>query len=361
MSLKADFCKHTLNFTFDAGTSRGVLRDRDSYFIRIKDEDKPEIFGIGEASPLKGLSIDFREDIASKIHQVTTEIENKVRNIQQLEHFIYSSQLDNWPSIRFALEVALKDLRNGGQRMIYSNAFYHQEAPILMNGLIWMGSEEFMAGQIEKKLREGFSTVKMKIGAIDFETEYKLLRAMRDSFSSADLTLRVDANGAFTPEKVPEILDKLSKLEIHSIEQPIKAGQWSQMAALCQSSPVPIALDEEIIGIKPGKRKEMLETIRPQFLIFKPTLLGGLKATEDWINLCIQMNIDWWMTSALESNIGLNAIAQFTAETANKLPQGLGTGQLYHNNIPSPLRVRNGQIFYTKDNDWDFSQLSFRN
>ena len=360
MSLKAECCKHTLNFKFDAGTSRGVLRERDSWFIKLFEESVPEVFGLGEASPLKGLSIDFKPELGSLINRIIDQINADELGYNELEKFIYSAPLENWPSVVFALETALKDLQNGGQRKIYPNDFYEKEAPILMNGLIWMGSEEFMAGQIEKKLEEGFSTVKMKIGAIDFETEYKLLKSMRDSFSAKDLTLRVDANGAFSPEQAPEILEKLAKLEIHSIEQPIKAGQWEDMARLCQKSPVPIALDEELIGIKPKKREELLDQIQPQFLIFKPTLLGGLKATSEWISLCDLKKINWWMTSALESNIGLNAIAQFTAETGNKLPQGLGTGQLYHNNIPSPLEVKNGQIFYSKDAEWDFSQLNFK-
>ncbi|MGR3809553.1 o-succinylbenzoate synthase [Jiulongibacter sp. NS-SX5] len=356
MSVKASFCKHTLKFKFDAGTSRGVLRERDSYFIKLESEGS---FGLGEISPLKGLSIDYDLDIQAKIQQIMEGLNYQRVQTGQLAEYLKAIPLDQYPSIKFGLETALLDLNNGGKRKVFNNSFFNNQEPIEMNGLVWMGNEAFMAEQIEKKLKDGYQTIKMKIGAIDFETEFKLLKSIRSNFSSKELTLRVDANGAFSLDEVMGKLEQLSKLDIHSIEQPIQQGQWSAMADLCSKTPVPIALDEELIGIQPHQMDELLDTIKPQFLIFKPTLLGGFSITDQWIEKCLERNIQWWMTSALESNIGLNAICQFTAGKNNNLPQGLGTGQLYHNNIPSPLTVKNGHILYDQTQNWDFSQLTF--
>ena len=337
MSLKAAFCKHTLNFKFDAGTSRGVLKTKDSYFIKIYDELNPETFGLGEASPLRGLSVDFKEDLNPFLDLFISRFNKSELTMEEANESIESGLFLSWPSIRFAFEIALLDLKGGGRRILYNNEFAKAKGEIEINGLIWMGDEAFMSKQIVEKLKEGFKTIKMKIGAIDFDTEYKLLKTIRSQFNAEELTLRVDANGAFSADEARGVLADLSKLNIHSIEQPIKANQWDEMAKLCESTPVPIALDEELIGIVGNAQPELLDHVKPQFVIFKPTLLGGFKATDQWMALAKARNIDWWLTSALEANIGLNAICQYTFFKGNTLPQGLGTGSLFDNNIPSPL------------------------
>ena len=237
--------------------------------------------------------------------------------------------------------------------MIFDNGFARGEERIPINGLIWMGEKSFMQQQIEEKLKAGFNTIKLKIGAIDFDTELSLLEGIRDQYSTNDITLRVDANGAFTVTDAMHKMEQLAALEIHSIEQPVKPGQFELMKMLCAESPLDIALDEELIGIhtKPEKRALLVE-IKPQYIILKPALLGGLLACQEWIEIAESLKIGWWMTSMLEANIGLNAIAQFTAQYKPTLPQGLGTGQLYHNNIDSPLEIRKGELLYNKVKGW---------
>jgi O-succinylbenzoate synthase len=359
MPLKATYCKHTLNFKFDAGTSRGILKTKDSYYIKLFDVDNPAIFGIGEASPLKGLSIDFKDDFETFLNVFIEKFNQDNLDVSAIQKAIQAPFFDKWPSIRFAFEMVLLDLKNGGNRLIYDNAFSHGKGEIEINGLIWMGDEAFMSKQIVEKLKAGYRTIKMKIGAIDFDTEYKLLKTIRSNFPANELTLRVDANGGFEKDEAKEVLKALAKLEIHSIEQPIKAGQWENMAELCSETPVSIALDEELIGINGDLRNELLRTIKPQFAIFKPTLLGGFKATDEWIELCQEKKIGWWITSALEANIGLNAICQYTYAKNTELPQGLGTGSLFENNIPCPLQVNEGYVALNGKEPWDLSSLVF--
>jgi L-alanine-DL-glutamate epimerase-like enolase superfamily enzyme len=221
-----------------------------------------------------------------------------------------------------------------------------------------MGEKQFMFDQIKSKLEEGWNCIKLKIGAIDFEAELELLKYIRSQFSKSDIELRVDANGAFSPDNALEKLHRLAEMDLHSIEQPIKQHQWNEMAELCEKTPLPIALDEELIGIFDfAEKRKVMETIQPQYLIFKPSFIGGFKGTQEWIDLCDEFKTPWWMTSALESNIGLNAIAQWTAILDNHLPQGLGTGQLYTNNIESPLRVNGGFLTYENNGEWDLSWL----
>ncbi len=358
MPLRADFCKHTLNFRFEAGTSRGVLTSRDSWIIRLY-QHTPDVAGLGEAAPLKGLSLDDRPDFEEHLQLFIQKINREDFELNTLTELARQYFLPAYPSLYFAFETARIDLINGGKRLLFSSPFSEDEKPIPINGLIWMGNEQFMTSQIETKLQEGFKTLKMKIGAIDFDTEMKLLQGIRKRFTASQLCLRVDANGAFSPHEAAEVLHELRKLEIHSIEQPIKAGNWEEMARLCRNAATAIALDEELIGIYDTTRHALLNLIKPQFLIFKPTLLGGFAETDQWIELCRKMSIGWWITSALESNIGLNAICQYTAAQKADIPQGLGTGQLYHNNIHSPLEVSQGSIFYHKDQNWDLSGLQF--
>ena len=238
------------------------------------------------------------------------------------------------------------DMKNGGKRIYFDNDFTTGKRQLPINGLVWMGDKNFMREQIEQKLEEGFTTIKMKIGAIDFETEIKLLESIRNRYDKDQITLRVDANGAFSPEEAMQKLTELAQLDIHSIEQPIKQGQWSKMRELCAQTPLDIALDEELIGVNERTKKiELLDTIKPQYIILKPSLHGGISGTQEWIELAEERNIPWWITSALESNIGLDAICQLTAEYQNGLPQGLGTGSLYTNNLTSNLVVSDGYIF----------------
>jgi len=330
--IAAKFSKKTFQFKQPSGTSRGILVEKHAWFIELWKTDSPEIIGIGECSVIKGLSPDF-ESFEAYEEQLTALCSNIELN------------LDLWPSIKFGLESALLDLKNGGKGILYDNAFTRGERKISINGLIWMGSSEFMRTQIEDKLKAGFSTLKMKIGALNFDDEIELLKSIRKSYSKDKITLRVDANGAFSPNETLDKLSILSELDIHSIEQPIKAGQWAEMERLCLNTKLPIALDEELIGIHLYAEKvNLLRQIVPQFIILKPSLHGGISGTQEWIEIAESLNIAWWITSALESNIGLSAICQLTAQYNNPLPQGLGTGSLYTNNIPSRLVVNRGFI-----------------
>lgn len=348
MALKAQYYKHTLNFRFDAGTSRGVLKNKDSHFIKIYDENTPEIFGLGEAGPLEGLSLDYGIVAESKIKEVVSDINSGIYEIFDL----LEAKLQDFSSVRFAVETALMDLENGGKREIYKNDFFEKSERININGLVWMGDREFMKNQIVEKLEAGFDTIKLKIGAIDFEEEIALLRFIRKQFSAREICLRVDANGAFSASNALEKLKVLSEFEIHSIEQPIKTNQWESMADLCENTPIPIALDEELIS-NFAQKELLLKSIKPQYIILKPSLMGGISGSNAWISLAESLGIGWWITSALESNVGLNAICQFTAEFRTNLPQGLGTGKLYHNNFESPLEISSGKIFYNRQSAWD--------
>ena len=330
--------KHILQFKQASGTSRGVMTSKETWFIKVWFADEPELYGIGECGILRGLSCDDLPDYEEKIFDVCENINEYANN--------FHTRLKNYPSIRFGLEMALLDLRSLGNRLFYKTPFTEKKMGIPINGLIWMGNEAFMQRQIEEKIEKGFSCIKMKIGAIDFETEWQILSILRKQFSKETLEIRVDANGAFHVNEALDKLEKLSKLAIHSIEQPIKAGQVLEMTNICKQTPLPIALDEELIGKNDLQAKdELLKTIKPQYIILKPSLLGGFKACDEWLILAKKYQISWWATSALESNIGLNAIAQWTAQYQTEMYQGLGTGALYTNNIDSPLEVKNGFLW----------------
>ncbi len=343
--LKAFFKKHTLKFITPGGTSRGILKDKDSWYLHVFSSENPNVIGIGECSLLRGLSIDDRPDYEHKLQEVCEQIHAYSNNYHQL--------LSEWPSIRFGLETALLDLHNGGEKIIFPSAFITGNRNISINGLIWMGDVKYMKNQLSQKLADGFNCIKIKVGAIDFEQEINLIKEIRTEYPPSKIEIRVDANGAFTMGNAMDRLHCLFELGIHSIEQPIKAGQWDNMAALCKESPLPIALDEELIGINNiNDKEELLRVINPPYVILKPSLLGGFVASEEWIQLAEQYNIKWWATSALEGNIGLNAIAQWTAIQNNSLPQGLGTGKVFSNNIDSPLQVNNGQLLYNTTKTW---------
>ena len=337
MKLNAVLEKHFLKFKKPAGTSRGWLTEKPCWFIKIKDESTG-ITGIGEASIIPHLSIDDRTDYESKLIEVCTAI-------NESEKVDYSSlALTEFPSIQFAIEMALLDLKNGGKQIYFENEFSRAKKGILINGLIWMGSYDEMWKQVIEKVNAGYNVIKLKIGALDFDGEVKLLKKIREHYP--EITLRLDANGAFSPAEALDKLITLSGLNIHSIEQPIKQGQWEIMKDICSKSPIPIALDEELIGVNsPEEKIKLLDTISPQYIILKPSLIGGFAASDEWIKLAEMRNIGWWITSALESNIGLNAIAQWTASKNIIMAQGLGTGSLFENNIESDLHIENGELY----------------
>ena len=329
-----NWTKRTLTFKQPAGTSRGVMKSRDVWYIALSENG---INGIGECAPLPGLSLDDFNQIESKLDEVCGNLGLFIQDLSLLQYF---------PSIRFGLEMAHLDLKNGGGQTYYDSPFTSSHSPISINGLIWMGDTDFMIPQVEEKLAEGWRCIKIKIGALDFDKECQILRLIRSEFSRDDVELRVDANGAFTENNVKEKLDRLAEFDLYSIEQPIQPGQWDLLSELCQCSSVPIALDEELIPlVEETKRIKMLDKANPQYLVLKPSLLGGFYESEKWIQLAEERNINWWITSALESNIGLNAISQWTAKMKPDEFQGLGTGQLFTNNIPSPLKVKSGKLY----------------
>jgi len=344
--MKASFKKYTLRFKQASGTSRGVYTTRDSWFIFLNDGSNT---GIGECAPLPDLSIESPNKMSAKLLQVCDEI----------NYFISApEELRAWPSIQFGLETALLDLKNGGDRILFPSSFTQAEQGIPINGLIWMGSPEFMKKQIIEKLEAGYRCIKMKIGALDFETEFGLLKAIRQEFSPEEITLRVDANCAYSLQTALENLKLLPTLHIISIEQPIETGRWNEMAELCLKSPVPIGLDEELIGISSAKEmQKLIETIHPAYLILKPSLHGGFAGCEKWIELAGKMGSGWWITSALESNIGLNAITQWTFQLNAKNEQGLGTGQLFTNNFDSPLEISGDQLWHRTEKKWNLENL----
>ena len=337
--MKATFQKYTLLFKRPAGTSRGVLTEKPTWLLTIEHNGRR---GIGECSPLPGLSIDDISDYErSKLLWTCAHI--------SLGKEALWEQLKSYPSIQFGVEQAFLSLEAEQEGVLFPSLFTEGQVPIPINGLIWMGDKHYMQQQIREKLSQGFHCIKMKIGAIDFETEYQLLKNIRQEYAPSDIELRVDANGAFSSLEALEKLKRLSDLEIHSIEQPIRAGQYEQMARLCEASPLPIALDEELIGVAcPERKKEILQWIRPAYIILKPSLIGGYRGSEEWIDLAEKQGIGWWVTSALEGNVGLSAIAQWTYTLKNPLPQGLGTGSLYTNNFPSSLEVKNGGLWWLK-------------
>ncbi len=330
--LKASFISRELEFKRPSGTSRGILKIKKVWIVSVWDDKNEKIKGIGECNPLVGLSIDDVPNFEDKLVEICTNIDAFSVDL--------AAVLIDYPSIYFGFEMALLDLKNGGKQIYFNAPIVKYNQPIKINGLIWMGNHSYMHQQIEEKLALGFSCIKLKIGAIDFEKELDLLASIRAKYDEEELELRVDANGSFSVEEALEKLHALSQYDLHSIEQPIKQGQFEAMEELCEKTPFDIALDEELIGYKTvDEKRVLLEKIMPQYIILKPSLIGGFKGCMEWISVAGVLGIPWWITSALESNIGLNAIAQFTSQFYNPLPQGLGTGQIYTNNFESKLKL----------------------
>lgn len=343
--MKATYYQYFLKFRRPSGTSRGVLTQKETWFLVIEHNGKK---GIGECGLLRGLSADDRPDYEKQLQRTCA-------NIQLGKDHLWEA-LEAFPSIQFGVEMAFRSLEAKTPFLLFPSRFTDGTAAIPINGLVWMGDKVFMKEQILQKITEGFRCIKLKIGAIDFNAELDLLKYIRKEFPKNEMELRVDANGAFSAQEALEKLKRLSDFSLHSIEQPIKQGQTDEMAALCETTPVPIALDEELIGVMDvTKQRELLQIIQPQYVIFKPSLIGGFEGTTRWRALAEENKIGWWITSALESNVGLNAIAQFTYGLGNKIPQGLGTGGLYTNNFESPLRVQAGSLRYEPQGNWNFN------
>lgn len=372
---KIDISERTLHFKQPAGTSRGVYTTRHSYYLTLTSDDMPGIEGVGECATLPDLSCDAKPEYEMTLRQVCQMVEQMGR--------IPYDMIRAYPSITFGLETAFASFFDAAKKFLeivpaegasssemlkqkgasvpagmenltdlFDSPFGRGEEGITINGLVWMGTYEEMLARLEEKLQAGFHCVKLKIGAIDFFKELNLIKRIRDVYTKEQVELRVDANGGFLPENAMSQLEALAKYDIHSIEQPIKQHQWPKMAQLCRETPLPIALDEELIGVNVRSMKEaLLDTIRPQYIILKPSLHGGIYGCNEWIELANQRGIGSWITSALESNIGLNAIAHYAAKVYGpdvRMLQGLGTGQLFTDNIPMPLEIRGDKLFVVK-------------
>ena len=373
---KIEISERTLHFKQPAGTSRGVYTTRHSYYLTLTSDEMPGIEGVGECATLPDLSCDAKPEYAVTLRQVCQMVEQMGR--------IPYDMIRAYPSITFGLETAFASFFDAAKKLLeivpaegassssemlkqkgvsvpagmenlvdlYDSPFGRGEEGITINGLVWMGTYEEMLARLEEKLQAGFHCVKLKIGAIDFFKELDLIKRIRNVYTKKQVELRVDANGGFLPENAMSQLEALAKYDIHSIEQPIKQHQWPKMAQLCRETPLPIALDEELIGVNVRSMKEaLLDTIRPQYIILKPSLHGGIYGCNEWIQLADQRGIGSWITSALESNIGLNAIAHYAAKVYGpnvEMPQGLGTGLLFTDNIPMPLEIRGDKLFVVK-------------
>lgn len=332
----AKFYPYTLDFKRPSGTSRGVLNTKETYFIEVFEDDKK---GIGECALFRGLSFDDDDDYEAALEWTCRNIN---LNLEELRE-----ELVNHPSIIFGVEQALLNLKHQNE-LYFPSDFTDGEDSIKINGLIWMGTSDYMKEQLEEKLSQGFSCIKLKIG-FDWTSEKEILKSLRQQFPKDKIELRVDANGAFSTEQAKVVLQELAELDIHSIEQPIQAGDWKSMAELCHSTPTPIALDEELIGVLNYESKQtLIKEIKPQYIILKPALVGGFSGSDEWIDLAEQNNTGWWITSALESNIGLNAIAQYTYTKKNPMPQGLGTGGLFTNNYETRLHLEGERLWFEK-------------
>ena len=339
-TLTIDILPQLFHFKTPAGTSRGTYTTRRSWYVRITSADRPGREAWGECAPLPALSLDDLPDYETTLRRVCDETARTGR--------LDTERWRAYPSMIFGLETALRHRETATYRL-WDTPFSRGEAGICINGLIWMGTRDEMFRQIKMKLDAGFRCIKLKIGAIDFEEEFSLLQFIRRQFPAEDVELRVDANGAFRPGEAQEKLQRLSELDLHSIEQPIRAGQHEEMARLAATSPLPVALDEELIACCTRHEKiQLLDAVHPQYIVLKPSLHGGICGCREWIEEAQQRNIGWWITSALESNIGLNAIAQWCATLHPVLPQGLGTGQLFTDNTAMPLEIRKDSLWYVE-------------
>lgn len=347
--LKAQYCRYDLHFNFVAITSRQSMTVKETYFIKVFDTDSPEVYGVGECAVFRGLGADDTPDYEDRLKNLCSNINSvEIDDVKE-------------SSLRFGLETAMRDLATGGRFCIFdSDIWLRGETAIPINGLVWMGDFDTMKSRLDQKVNDGFRCIKIKIGGIDFERELDLVRYIRDCYSADNLQIRLDANGSMSPSDALHRLERLARYDIHSIEQPIRQGQWKQMREITRYSPIPIALDEELIGTMCyDQRCYLLDATMPEFIILKPSLHGSFSTCDGWIKDAADRDIQWWATSALESNIGLNAIAQWAVSKNVTIPQGLGTGGLYTNNIPSPLVVCDAALAYDNSREWNIGQLTF--
>ncbi|MES2411406.1 MAG: o-succinylbenzoate synthase [Bacteroidota bacterium] len=348
--MKASYFKYILHFKQASGTSRGILTQKETWFIILENDGKK---GIGECGILRGLSADDRPDYEEKLKWTC-------QNVHLGEQKLWE-ELIEFPSIQFGIEMAFLSLKSENPFVLFPSDFTKSTKSISINGLVWMGDEAFMKTQIQDKITQGFSCIKLKVGAIDFDREIDLLRFIRTNFDEKTIEIRVDANGAFYENEALNKINQMTGFKLHSIEQPIKKNHTDTMSALCKNSQIPIALDEELIGVFTMEEKQnLLHKIRPQYIVLKPSFIGGFRGTLEWISIAEKLKIGWWITSALESNVGLNAIAQFTFLQNNLMPQGLGTGSLFTNNFDCPLTVSEGQLWYDKNEDWKINLDDFQ-
>jgi L-alanine-DL-glutamate epimerase-like enolase superfamily enzyme len=340
------------------------MTEKTSWFIRLWDDSKPEVYGLGECGPLPGLSkkhgVEFETVLADEIksfEEKKLSLPSVKDGMATLRDFFQVNKISReYSSITFGLETALLDLMNGGQRIIFKNKFI-EKTPVPINGLVWMGGLDFMLQQVEIKIRDGYRCVKLKVGGLDFEKECDVLQYIRRKYFRDNIEIRLDANGAFRKEDALDKINSLKRFNVHSIEQPIKPN-LPEMEEICAKSPIPIAFDEELIGVQAFEEKEKLLTkLKPRYVILKPTMHGGLSGCDEWIQLAEKNNVGWWLTSALESNVGLNAIAQFTSQYSTTLCHGLGTGQIYENNFPSPLVAEKGLLHHDPKEKWNLVSL----
>lgn len=337
--MRMAYAPYRLRFIEPAGTSRGVLREKLTCFIKIYDEDRPELFGIGEAGIFEGLSKEAGAGYELKLLETLANIA-----------LGRGTDLTDFPSIQFGLEQAILDYSNGCRGLYFPSPFTEGKGHVDINGLVWMGNIDEMLRRLERKIEEGFRCVKIKIGAIDLADELSLLKRVRERFGPEEIELRVDANGSFSIDNVFAALKALAPFKLHSIEQPLKQGQWEFMRMVCQVSPVPVALDEELIGInREADKREMLNAIEPQYIVLKPSLCGGFSGSREWIDLAAEKGIGWWVTSALESNVGLSALAQWVATLGTSMAQGLGTGRLFSNNFVTPIETLGPELKFSPD------------
>lgn len=346
--MRLQFAPYVLKFKEPAGTSRGVLTEKITCILRLFDERTPEEFGVGEAAVFPGLSPEADDRFFYKLMELQANIRLGLR-----------TDLHEFPSLQCGLEQAIRDFTGGCNGIYYESPFVHGNESININGLVWMGNFEEMAERLETKLESGFKCIKIKVGAIDWKQEVGLIQYIRDRYDEKRVEIRVDANGGFTMDNALPRLKRLADLGVHSIEQPIKQGTPALMRFLCDVSPLPIALDEELIGkfTKEDKRR-CLDEIKPKYIVLKPSLIGGVSGAREWIELAEEREIGWWVTSALESNIGLNALAQWTATLHNPLPQGLGTGALFTNNFDSPLFLEGDKLCYDTEKKLNRAQIA---
>lgn len=346
--MRLQFLPYNLIFKTPAGTSRGIMNEKITCIMRIFDESSPQQFGLGEAGIFPGLSPEADNRFFYKLMELQANI-----------RIGKPTDLSAFPSLQSGLEQCIRDFAGGCKRIYFDSPFVEGKSPITINGLVWMGNYETMMDRLRQKIELGFKCIKIKIGAINWQNELDLIRHIRKTYSANEVEIRVDANGAFNMDNVLPKLAQLAELDIHSIEQPIPAGHPELMHFLCDVSPLPVALDEELIGkFSFEQKKETLDLIRPRYIVLKPSLIGGFSGAEEWINLAKERGIGWWITSALESSIGLNALAQWVATLDNPMPQGLGTGQLYTNNFPSPLFLDRDQLSYNPQANIDYSFIN---